>query len=594
MKGKLSIILFSFLFLLLFNISASAIDYYNDIYFEGEKVKEESNFKNIDGEIYIKARFLSKLIDADLKWKGAIQLVELQKEDKYVKMMVGNPYLEINNSTVKVKNGLILEDGHTYLPFKQVVEAFNYMFTIDKDDIYVLNAKVMINEIAFNEEKNSLEINLSDNSDYEIKRMKDDKDKLLIRIKRATLSGNFRDELPNDKFDFNINRSNDKMYLELMIDSELNNSFFEGRSVEEKEDKLIVNYFSQLKDIAWDNENGLEIEIKGKVNPEISYLDNPKRMVIDFPSTIINGYENNFSENRWVKGVNVSQSSKDPMVSRVTLELNESSHFEQKHKDNRFILSPEGEVRLRDLVYNESVISFSSNKKIEPKLFTLSKPERLVIDLPGAYRDSDFKDNIKVNDDFVEEIRTSRFNDETIRIVADLKENLNYNWTSKRSSDGYKNAIYLNNNIRGIEIKDEKSYNEISVSLNNEVEYEVEKLESPTRLVVDIKGLESFNENFEISKLKGNITDLDYSKYDKNVVRLVFSLDKYFGHVVNSKDESDKLNITLWKSKKDEKNEINEELKDIIVIDPGHGGFDPGAIGPNGLQEKVVNLNIAL
>ncbi|MGM0411053.1 MAG: N-acetylmuramoyl-L-alanine amidase family protein, partial [Bacillota bacterium] len=32
----------------------------------------------------------------------------------------------------------------------------------------------------------------------------------------------------------------------------------------------------------------------------------------------------------------------------------------------------------------------------------------------------------------------------------------------------------------------------------------------------------------------------------------------------------------------------------IIVIDPGHGGFDPGAIGPNGLQEKVVNLNIAL
>lgn len=31
----------------------------------------------------------------------------------------------------------------------------------------------------------------------------------------------------------------------------------------------------------------------------------------------------------------------------------------------------------------------------------------------------------------------------------------------------------------------------------------------------------------------------------------------------------------------------------VIVIDPGHGGSDPGAIGPGGLKEKDVNLDIA-
>jgi N-acetylmuramoyl-L-alanine amidase len=31
-----------------------------------------------------------------------------------------------------------------------------------------------------------------------------------------------------------------------------------------------------------------------------------------------------------------------------------------------------------------------------------------------------------------------------------------------------------------------------------------------------------------------------------------------------------------------------------IVIDPGHGGADPGAIGKSGLQEKTVNLDVAL
>ena len=31
----------------------------------------------------------------------------------------------------------------------------------------------------------------------------------------------------------------------------------------------------------------------------------------------------------------------------------------------------------------------------------------------------------------------------------------------------------------------------------------------------------------------------------------------------------------------------------VIVIDPGHGGRDPGAVGPGGTEEKNVNLAIA-
>lgn len=31
-----------------------------------------------------------------------------------------------------------------------------------------------------------------------------------------------------------------------------------------------------------------------------------------------------------------------------------------------------------------------------------------------------------------------------------------------------------------------------------------------------------------------------------------------------------------------------------IVIDPGHGGKDPGAVGPSGLKEAHVNLRVAL
>jgi N-acetylmuramoyl-L-alanine amidase len=40
--------------------------------------------------------------------------------------------------------------------------------------------------------------------------------------------------------------------------------------------------------------------------------------------------------------------------------------------------------------------------------------------------------------------------------------------------------------------------------------------------------------------------------------------------------------------------EINKWKLDAVVIDAGHGGKDPGAIGITGLQEKTVNLGIAL
>ena len=36
-----------------------------------------------------------------------------------------------------------------------------------------------------------------------------------------------------------------------------------------------------------------------------------------------------------------------------------------------------------------------------------------------------------------------------------------------------------------------------------------------------------------------------------------------------------------------------EQQEDIVVIDSGHGGNDPGKIGVNGAKEKEINLQIA-
>ena len=74
----------------------------------------------------------------------------------------------------------------------------------------------------------------------------------------------------------------------------------------------------------------------------------------------------------------------------------------------------------------------------------------------------------------------------------------------------------------------------------------------------------------------------------------VFSLKPY-------QDKPDRLVIDVYRPDLEEKEKAerkgSQELKAkktrIVVIDPGHGGEDPGAIGPNGTREKDVVLAVA-
>ena len=47
--------------------------------------------------------------------------------------------------------------------------------------------------------------------------------------------------------------------------------------------------------------------------------------------------------------------------------------------------------------------------------------------------------------------------------------------------------------------------------------------------------------------------------------------------------------VSVWMN-----SEEMEMKKNVIVLDPGHGGSDPGMIGIDGLEEKGINLSVSL
>lgn len=90
-----------------------------------------------------------------------------------------------------------------------------------------------------------------------------------------------------------------------------------------------------------------------------------------------------------------------------------------------------------------------------------------------------------------------------------------------------------------------------------------------------------------------------------NSAQISFRLTKKVTrYKVYQKENPNRILVILWESEKKVKVKTslrgdrlqpNERLAkfDVIVIDPGHGGKDPGAIGPTGLKEKDVVLDIA-
>jgi len=142
--------------------------------------------------------------------------------------------------------------------------------------------------------------------------------------------------------------------------------------------------------------------------------------------------------------------------------------------------------------------------------------------------------------------------------------------------------------------------------------------DKPSRLFVDIIGA-IVDKNLEVEPIKsGLLEQIKFARNTHDIVRVVlymksfdnyrvFSLDNPFRIVMDIEGVNNLANSSYAKSDKSNREEIKQEIPDdvsslrqalglkikTVVIDPGHGGHDPGAIGPTGLKEKNVNLQIA-
>lgn len=154
-----------------------------------------------------------------------------------------------------------------------------------------------------------------------------------------------------------------------------------------------------------------------------------------------------------------------------------------------------------------------------------------------------------------------------------------------------------------IRIHENPEATRVVLDLSGKVTYKYFRLKEPYRAVFDLKRTSaSANLLMPVAESSSKLLKLVRSGRRDNDLRIVletkqktkvrsFSLQPIPPH-------TDRIVIDLYPDKASEKRAVKEPrkiaMRDVVVaIDAGHGGEDPGALGPRGIQEKHVVLQIS-
>jgi N-acetylmuramoyl-L-alanine amidase len=175
--------------------------------------------------------------------------------------------------------------------------------------------------------------------------------------------------------------------------------------------------------------------------------------------------------------------------------------------------------------------------------------------------------------------------------------------------------------VKGLRYHITSEYLRVVVELSGPVEFSNGKLSGPDRLFLDLKNskfAKDLQKNYTINDVL--VKGIRLGQFNANTVRIVFDLASAdYDFKIFSLEDPSRLIIDISAKSGGEKKQTPgniekpaepptpkseppksdasreaDNLHRKIVIDAGHGGHDPGAIGPTGLCEKDVVLAVAL
>lgn len=328
------------------------------------------------------------------------------------------------------------------------------------------------------------------------------------------------------------------------------------------------------------------VQANGKITDYEELLLDDSKIVLDFYGAK-SGLASKITatNSSIVSAVRTAQHTADDgsIYTRVVFDLNGKKGYEiSLSSDKTQLIVTFDKVTVEDISMKHKndtdVIEIEGDGALGANVFTLSNPNRIVVDIPNV--ESELAEKLDVSKlQYVSAGRTGMFTDTTLRLVFEVGDLTEYSYTE--SGTGGKLEIHrstLTNmvydaNKSVLYLEKEESFKTGSVKMDDHYLDGYFDVILPANLE-DVYGYGTYAigddviEKIEVSS-KGSQTTLRFYQNRISCYSIKEEKDRYVISIQNPQEVYDK----------------------VLLLDAGHGGSDPGASG-NGITEKDMNLTI--
>lgn len=347
------------------------------------------------------------------------------------------------------------------------------------------------------------------------------------------------------------------------------------------------NYFLFVKSSTVQGRSAVIFQTTRPVKTKSYLLSSPARLVVDLEGVRRYPYlEEGWSPSDAVEKIRINQFRED--VFRMVFDLRQLSGYRivmpEKNK-NQVIVVFDSLVEGIRVEPNDGdpCVEIDTTAQVQYTTEVMTNPLRLVLDIQDATLAKPIE-MIPGDGQWISRVRVSQFKEHVVRIVMDLlKPNTCFVGYDRKNPGRI--VIRTQQEIRRVEWIQDAGGGGLRIESTGEIHETLIRSKNPERLTIKLRYAKLTGVPSEIPSVPPSIQAIRTKQAGSNEAEVELTFPSYQGYETTFSPDRRVMTVRMKKSPIQGK---------MIVLDPGHGGADAGAMGSQGVREKEVNLEVSL